>query len=105
MRGKKRNSHCIASICVKVLAGREYLRFAIEPHNLQPITAGFVRELAMLLSMAQSNPALFQMISDRKTIGRQLEKLNKTQELAEVNQEELRGQQAQEWTDWVTSYR
>uniref|UniRef100_G3PJI5 Selenoprotein O n=1 Tax=Gasterosteus aculeatus aculeatus TaxID=481459 RepID=G3PJI5_GASAC len=32
------------------------------------------RELAMLLSMAQSNLALFQMISDRTTISRQLEK-------------------------------
>ncbi|CAL8374877.1 unnamed protein product [Arctogadus glacialis] len=76
----------------------EELRVANKP-TMEP------RELAMLLSMAQSNPALFQMISDRKTIGRQLEKLNKTQELAEINQEELRGQQAQEWTDWVTSYR
>ncbi|CAL8292532.1 unnamed protein product [Boreogadus saida] len=76
----------------------EELRVANKP-TMEP------RELAMLLSMAQSNPALFQMISDRKTIGRQLEKLNKTQELAELNQEDLRGQQAQEWTDWVTSYR
>ena len=80
-------------------------RIAIEPRHLSPTTTGCARELAMLLSMAQSNPALFQMISDRKTIGRQLEKLNKTQELAEINQEELKAQQAGEWIGWITSYR
>ncbi|CAL8358054.1 unnamed protein product [Lota lota] len=76
----------------------EELRLANKP-SMDP------RELAMLLSMAQSNPALFQMISDRKTIGRQLEKLSKLQELNETNQEELRAKQAEEWTDWITSYR
>ena len=64
-----------------------------------------VRELAMLLSMAQSNPALFQMISDRKSIARQLEKLSKLQELTDTNQDELRAKQAEEWTGWITSYR
>ncbi|KAG7259322.1 hypothetical protein CRUP_006591 [Coryphaenoides rupestris] len=63
------------------------------------------RELAVLLSMAQSNPALFQMISDPKTINRQLEKLSKTKELAETNREELRAKQAEEWDSWVVSYR
>lgn len=63
------------------------------------------RELAVLLSMAQSNPALFQMISDRKTIARQLEKMSKMQELTETNQEELKTKQAEEWASWVVSYR
>ncbi|KAK0145770.1 Selenoprotein O [Merluccius polli] len=76
----------------------EELRLANKP-SMEP------RELAMLLSMAQSNPALFQMISDRKTIARQLEKLSKLQELTDTNQDELRGKQAEEWTGWITSYR
>ncbi|XP_056137532.1 selenoprotein O1 isoform X2 [Lampris incognitus] len=63
------------------------------------------RELAMLLSMAQSNPSLFQMISDRRTIARQLEKLSKLKELMESSKEELRSKQAEDWTRWITSYR
>ncbi|KAF1387095.1 hypothetical protein PFLUV_G00101710 [Perca fluviatilis] len=63
------------------------------------------RELAMLLSMAQSNPALFQMISDRTTIARQLERLSKLKDLMETSQEELKTQQAEEWSHWITRYR
>uniref|UniRef100_A0A1A8CWK2 Selenoprotein O n=1 Tax=Nothobranchius kadleci TaxID=1051664 RepID=A0A1A8CWK2_NOTKA len=63
------------------------------------------RELAMLLSLAQSNPSLFQMISDRVTIARQLDKLSKLNDLTETSQEELRAKQAEEWTSWITRYR
>lgn len=63
------------------------------------------RELAMLLSLAQTNPALFQMISDRMTIARQLDKLSKLKDLMESNSEELKIKQAKEWTAWITRYR
>ncbi|KAM9754047.1 selenoprotein O1 [Menidia menidia] len=63
------------------------------------------RELAMLLSMAQSNPALFQMISDRVTIARQLERLSKLKDLMESSQEELKARQAEDWTSWIKRYR
>lgn len=63
------------------------------------------RELAMLLSMAQSNPALFQMISDRTTIARQLDRLSKLKDLMETSQEELNTKQAEEWSRWITRYR
>uniref|UniRef100_A0A8C2WWF8 Selenoprotein O n=1 Tax=Cyclopterus lumpus TaxID=8103 RepID=A0A8C2WWF8_CYCLU len=63
------------------------------------------RELAMLHSMAQSNPALFQMISDRTTIARQLDKLSKLKDLIETSQEELKAKQAEEWSRWITRYR
>ncbi|XP_075944876.1 selenoprotein O1 isoform X2 [Anarhichas minor] len=63
------------------------------------------RELAMLLSMAQSNPALFQMISDRTSIARQLDRLSKLKDLMETSQEELKTQQAEEWSRWITRYR
>lgn len=63
------------------------------------------RELAMLLSMAQSNPALFQMISDRATIARQLDRLSKLKDLMETSHEELKTKQAEEWSRWITRYR
>lgn len=63
------------------------------------------RELAMLLSLAQTNPALFQMISDRMTIARQLDKLSKLKDLMESSQEELKIKQAKDWTVWITRYR
>ena len=59
----------------------------------------------MLLSMAQSNPALFQMISDRTTMARQLEKLSRLKDLMETSREELRGKQAEDWRSWITGYR
>lgn len=59
----------------------------------------------MLLSMAQSNPALFQMISDRMTIARQLDKLSKLKDLMETSKEELKSKHAEEWTRWITRYR
>lgn len=65
----------------------------------------FGSELSMLLSMAQSNPALFQMISDRATMARHLDKLSKLKELMETSQEELKNKQAEEWSSWITRYR
>lgn len=59
----------------------------------------------MLLSMAQSNPALFQMISDRATIARQLDRLSRLKDLIETNQEELTAKHAEEWSRWVARYR
>lgn len=69
------------------------------------ISSAVDRELAMLLSMAQSNPALFQMISDRVTLARQLDKLRKLKELMETSQEELKAKQAEDWKGWITRYR
>uniref|UniRef100_A0A3Q3KPN4 Selenoprotein O n=1 Tax=Mastacembelus armatus TaxID=205130 RepID=A0A3Q3KPN4_9TELE len=79
-------------------ASLEELRAANKP-TMDP------RELAMLLSMAQSNPALFQMISDRMTIARQLERLSRLKDLMETSQEELKTKQADEWSCWITQYR
>ena len=59
----------------------------------------------MLLSMAQSNPALFQMISDRMTIARQLDRLSKLKDLMDISEEELKTKHADEWTHWITRYR
>ncbi|XP_074534593.1 selenoprotein O1 isoform X2 [Halichoeres trimaculatus] len=63
------------------------------------------RELAMLLSMAQSNPTLFQMISDRATVARQLDKLSKLRDLMETSEEELNTKHREEWNHWIRRYR
>lgn len=62
-------------------------------------------ELAMLLSMAQSNPALFQMISDRKTVARQLERLSRLKELMDTTAEQLWAKQNEDWSCWIKKYR
>lgn len=59
----------------------------------------------MLLSMAQSNPALFQMISDSAKIARQLDRLSKLKDLMETSPEELKTKQAEEWSCWIARYR
>uniref|UniRef100_A0A1A8ETQ3 Selenoprotein O n=1 Tax=Nothobranchius korthausae TaxID=1143690 RepID=A0A1A8ETQ3_9TELE len=87
-----------ADLLLHQCASLEELKAANKP-TMDP------RELAMLLSLAQSNPSLFQMISDRATIARQLDKLGKLKDLMETSQEELRAKQAEEWTSWITRYR
>uniref|UniRef100_W5LL81 Selenoprotein O n=2 Tax=Astyanax mexicanus TaxID=7994 RepID=W5LL81_ASTMX len=63
------------------------------------------RELAMLLSMAQSNPALFNILSDRTTVAQQLQKLSRLKELLETTEEELKAKQTEDWTCWIQKYR
>ncbi|MFT7799201.1 selenoprotein O isoform X1 [Arapaima gigas] len=63
------------------------------------------RELAMVLSLAQSNPALFQLVADKKTMSRQLERLGRLKELMETSEEELRAKQREDWTRWIRQYR
>ncbi|XP_054633781.1 selenoprotein O1 isoform X2 [Dunckerocampus dactyliophorus] len=86
-----------AKLLLEQCASLEELKAANKP-TMDP------RELAMLLSMAQSNPALFQMISDRMTIARQLDRLSKLKELMETSEEELKTKQTEEWTRWITRY-
>lgn len=63
------------------------------------------RELAMLLSMAQSNPTLFQMLSDKSTLVRELEKLSRLKELMDTNEEQLKSKQTEDWICWIQKYR
>uniref|UniRef100_A0A4W5L5W8 Selenoprotein O n=1 Tax=Hucho hucho TaxID=62062 RepID=A0A4W5L5W8_9TELE len=63
------------------------------------------RELAMLLQLAQSNPSLFQMISDRRTVAMQLEKLGRLKELLEADEVEVKAKHREDWATWITSYR
>lgn len=63
------------------------------------------RELAMLLSMAQSNPTLFQMLSDKSTLVRELEKLSRLKELMDTSEEQLKSKQTEDWISWIQKYR
>uniref|UniRef100_A0A4W5R454 Selenoprotein O1 n=1 Tax=Hucho hucho TaxID=62062 RepID=A0A4W5R454_9TELE len=56
-------------------------------------------ELTMLLHLAQSNPSLFQMVSERRMVAM---KLGWPKELLEADEEEVEAKQRE---DWVTSYR
>ncbi|XP_053478840.1 selenoprotein O1 isoform X2 [Ictalurus furcatus] len=79
-------------------ASLEELKAASKP-NMDP------REFSMLLSLAQSNPALFGMLSDRRTLARQLEKLSRLKELLESTETDLKNKQTEEWTCWIKQYR
>ncbi|XDV28989.1 hypothetical protein PO909_032173 [Leuciscus waleckii] len=87
-----------AEMLLQQCASLEELKAANKP-SMDP------RELAMLLSMAQSNPALFQMISDRKTVARQLERLSRLKELMDTTVEQLRAKQTEDWSCWIKKYR
>lgn len=96
--GEEEHVKQATNLLLEQCASLEELKAANKP-TMDP------RELAMLLSMAQSNPALFQMISDRMTIARQLDKLSKLKDLMETSKEELKSKHAEEWTRWITRYR
>lgn len=73
--------------------------------NINVLFSFLYSELAMLLSMAQSNPALFQMVSNRSTLVRQLEKLSRLRELMDTNEEQQRAKHTEDWTCWIKKYR
>ncbi|KAM9401986.1 protein adenylyltransferase SelO-1, mitochondrial-like [Salvelinus alpinus] len=62
-------------------------------------------ELAMVLSMAQTNPAMFGLVADRPEVAHQLEKIGRLKELLSTNQDELRAKQREDWLRWISQYR
>ncbi|XP_028815141.1 selenoprotein O1 isoform X2 [Denticeps clupeoides] len=63
------------------------------------------REMAMLLSMAQSNPGLFNVLADRRSVSKQLERLARLRELLDTSEEQLRAKQRDGWSRWLQKYR
>lgn len=59
----------------------------------------------MILSLAESNPAIFQLLAGKKTVTRQLEKLARLKDLMDTNQEDLKSKQREDWTRWMKQYR
>ncbi|XP_066561595.1 selenoprotein O1 isoform X2 [Amia ocellicauda] len=82
-------SHC---------ASLEELRAAQRP-TMDP------RELAMIMTLAQSNPSLFQFLSDRKSVSQELQRLERFKELLEMSEEQLRERQREAWKCWLYKYR
>uniref|UniRef100_A0A8C4E6W4 Selenoprotein O n=1 Tax=Dicentrarchus labrax TaxID=13489 RepID=A0A8C4E6W4_DICLA len=63
------------------------------------------RELAMILSMAQTNPVMFGMVADTPGVSQQLERMGRLKELLETDQDELKRKQRDDWIRWVSRYR
>ncbi|XP_072233935.1 selenoprotein O2 [Leuresthes tenuis] len=63
------------------------------------------RELAMILSMAQTNPVMFGMVADRPDVAQQLELMGRLKQLLETDQDELKKKQRDDWICWVGKYR
>uniref|UniRef100_A0A3Q1H787 Selenoprotein O n=1 Tax=Anabas testudineus TaxID=64144 RepID=A0A3Q1H787_ANATE len=63
------------------------------------------KELAMILSMAQTDPVMFSMASDRTGVAQQLERIGHLKDLFETDQEELKKKQRDEWIRWIRQYR
>ncbi|CAG5926908.1 unnamed protein product [Menidia menidia] len=63
------------------------------------------RELAMILSMAQTNPVMFGMVADRPDVAQQLELMGRLKELLETDHNELKEKQRDDWIHWVKKYR
>ncbi|XP_041833016.1 selenoprotein O2 isoform X2 [Melanotaenia boesemani] len=63
------------------------------------------RELAMILSMAQTNPVMFEMVADRPDVAQQLGLMGRLKELLETDQDELKEKQCDDWIRWLCQYR
>ncbi|XP_029598747.1 protein adenylyltransferase SelO-1, mitochondrial-like [Salmo trutta] len=59
----------------------------------------------MVLSMAQTNPAMFGLVADRPEVAHQLEKMGRLKELLSTNQDELKAKQRENWLLWISQYR
>lgn len=59
----------------------------------------------MILSMAQTNPVMFEMVGDTPDVSKQLERMRRLKELLETDQDELRQKQRDDWIRWVSLYR
>lgn len=63
------------------------------------------RELAMILSLAQSNPVMFSMVAEQPDVAKQLERMGRLKELMETNENELKEKQHEDWSRWVKRYK
>ncbi|KAK7904414.1 hypothetical protein WMY93_017021 [Mugilogobius chulae] len=63
------------------------------------------RELAMILSLAQSNPMMFSMVAEQPEVCEQLKRMWRLKELLETEESELKEKQREDWTRWIHKYR
>ncbi|CAJ1054223.1 selenoprotein O2 [Xyrichtys novacula] len=62
-------------------------------------------ELAMILSMAQTNPAMFGIVAESPAVSEQLVRMGRLKELLSTDQDELKEKQRDDWTRWISRYR
>ncbi|XP_060885864.1 selenoprotein O2 [Labrus mixtus] len=62
-------------------------------------------ELAMILSMAQTNPVMFGIVADSPGVSEQLVRMGRLKELISTDQDELKEKQRDDWIRWISWYR
>lgn len=62
-------------------------------------------ELAMILSMSHTNPAMFGMVAETPAVAQQLQRLARLKELMETDEEQLKAKQSEDWARWLSRYR
>ncbi|XP_042603367.1 selenoprotein O2 isoform X2 [Cyprinus carpio] len=62
-------------------------------------------ELEMILSMAETNPGMFNMVANQPEVAKQLEKIGRLKELLVISEVELKIKQRDHWQRWVKQYR
>uniref|UniRef100_A0A8C2BXN0 Selenoprotein O n=1 Tax=Cyprinus carpio TaxID=7962 RepID=A0A8C2BXN0_CYPCA len=62
-------------------------------------------ELEMILSMAETNPGMFNMVANQPEVAKQLEKIGRLKELLVISEVELKIKQRYHWQRWVKQYR
>uniref|UniRef100_A0A8C1JHG3 Selenoprotein O n=1 Tax=Cyprinus carpio TaxID=7962 RepID=A0A8C1JHG3_CYPCA len=61
--------------------------------------------LEMILSMAETNPGMFNMVANQPEVAKQLEKIGRLKELLVISEVELKIKQRDHWQRWVKQYR
>lgn len=62
-------------------------------------------ELEMILSMAETNPGMFNMVANQPEVTKQLDKIGRLKELLMINEAELKIKQKDHWQRWVKQYK
>ncbi|XP_040003702.1 protein adenylyltransferase SelO-1, mitochondrial-like [Xiphias gladius] len=86
----------VVDLILQQCASIEELKVLNKPAN---------NELAMILSMGQTNQVMFSTVADRSGVTQQLERMDWLKELIETDQEELKEKQRDDWIHWVSRDR
>lgn len=95
---EKDNTDSVVELIVDQCASLEELKVANHP-TMQP------GELEMILSMAETNPEMFNMVANQPEVTKQLEKIGRLRELLMISEAELKVKQREHWQRWVKQYR
>ncbi|KAK9975636.1 hypothetical protein ABG768_020877 [Culter alburnus] len=98
VQAERDSTDSVVELIVEQCASLEELKVANHP-TMQP------GELEMILSMAETNPGMFNMVANQPEVAKQLEKIGRLKELLTINEVELKMKQRDHWQRWVKHYR